>query len=135
MGNRNIISIDASFGLGEALVSGLVSADLYQVDKTSGSIIKKQIATKQMAIRSRPEGGTEQVELAGGERTQAALDDEEILELAQVGEHIEAHYGVPQDIEWALADGVLYITQSRPITSLFPTPEPKPTDRRAARLL
>lgn len=127
-GNRNIVSVDASFGLGEALVSGLVSADLYQVDKVTGSIIKKQIATKQMAIRSRLEGGTERIELAGTETTRPALEDKDILELARLGERIEAHYGVPQDIEWALADGVLYLTQSRPITSLFPLPEPGPSD-------
>ena len=127
-GDRNIVSIDASFGLGEALVSGLVSADLYQVDKRKNTLVKKQIATKQMAIRSLPDGGVRQIDLTESQRTQQALEDEEVLELAKVGARIEAHYGVPQDIEWALADDTLYITQSRPITSLFPLPEPKPTD-------
>ncbi|MEM7126834.1 MAG: phosphoenolpyruvate synthase [Chloroflexota bacterium] len=127
-GNRHIASIDASFGLGEALVSGLVSADLYQVDKRTKQIIKRQIATKQIAIRSLAVGGTEQVELAEGERTQAALTDPQTLELVKLGSQIEAHYGRPQDIEWALVDDVLYITQSRPITSLYPLPEPKPDD-------
>ena len=126
--DRNIISIDASFGLGEALVSGLVSADLYQVDKQQDSIIKKQITNKKLAIRSLPGGGTKQVALEETERQQQALEDSDILELARVGEKIEAHYGSPQDIEWALVDDSLFITQSRPITSLFPVPEPKPQD-------
>jgi len=127
-GDRHITSIDASFGLGEALVSGLVSADLYKVDKLERSIVKKQIATKQMAIRSLPEGGVQRIDLTSTEREQQALEDKDILELASVGAKIEAHYGIPQDIEWALADDTLYITQSRPITSLFPLPEPRPTD-------
>ena len=127
-GDRNIVSVDASFGLGEALVSGLVSADLYRVDKAKGQILDKQIATKQMAIRSRPGGGVQHTQLDESERNQQALEDESVLELAKVGERIEAHYGTPQDIEWALADDALYVTQSRPITSLFPAPEPKPAD-------
>ena len=127
-GNRHVASIDASFGLGEALVSGLVSADLYQVDKQTNQIIKRQIATKQLAIRSLVEGGTEQVQLAEGEAAKAALTDAQVFELARVGRQIEAHYGKPQDIEWAFADNRLYITQSRPITSLYPLPEPKPQD-------
>ena len=127
-GDRNTVSIDASFGLGEALVSGLVSADLYKVDKLKGKLIKKQIANKQMAIRSLPGGGVQQMDLADNERKQQALGDRDVIALAQLGAAIEAHYGSPQDIEWALADNTLYITQSRPITSLFPVPEPRPTD-------
>ena len=73
-GNRHIASIDASFGLGEALVSGLVSADLYQVNKRTEQIVKRQIATKQIAIRALAEGGTEQVELAGGRTHPSRVD-------------------------------------------------------------
>ena len=128
MGNRNIASIDAGFGLGEALVSGLVSADLYQVDQQTNQIVKRQIATKQMAIYSLAEGGVERVELAEGIRTLATLTDAQAIELAKLGSQIEAHYGKPQDIEWALEGDNLYITQSRPITSLYPLPDPKPED-------
>ena len=127
-GNRNIASIDASFGLGEALVSGLVSADLYQVDKPTHQIIKRQIASKQMAIHSMANGGTEQIELHADKRTHPALTDEQIIKLTRLGCQIEAHFGKPQDIEWALADGIIYITQSRPITSLYPLPQPQPED-------
>jgi len=121
-GHRKIISIDASFGLGEALVAGLVSSDLYRVHKETRKIVQRQIAEKQLAIRSLPEGGTEQVALVGDERTQPALNEAQVLALAEVGARIEAHYGSPQDIEWAIADGEIYITQSRPITSLYPLP-------------
>ncbi len=129
-GNRNIVSIDASFGLGEALVSGLVSADLYQVDKREHKIIKRQIAKKTIAIRSLSQGGTEQIDLPESEQMQAALTDAQVLELARLGGKIEAHYGVPQDIEWALSGEDLYITQSRPITSLFPLPKQDNADFR-----
>ena len=127
-GNRHITSIDASFGLGEALVAGLVSADLYQVNTQSKQIINRQIAEKEIAIRSLDDGGTEQIELDQDQRSQPALTDVQVLELAMLGERIEEHYGIPQDIEWALNSDGFYITQSRPITSLYPLPEPKPDD-------
>jgi phosphoenolpyruvate synthase/pyruvate phosphate dikinase len=82
-GHRNIISIDASFGLGEALVSGIVSADSYQVLK--GKIIKKQIAEKKIAIYPVTEGGTITRELAPELQKKQALTDDKILELAQFG--------------------------------------------------
>ena len=122
-GHRKLVSIDASWGLGEALVAGLVSSDLYQAHKDTGEIIKRQIAEKDLVIRSLPEGGTEQVRLQGTERTQPALTDAQILELVEIATQIETHYGSPQDIEWAIADGAIYITQSRPITSLYPLPQ------------
>ncbi|MCG8348652.1 MAG: phosphoenolpyruvate synthase [Chloroflexales bacterium] len=127
-GNRNIASIDASFGLGEALVSGLVSADLYQVNKRTNDILKRQINPKQIAIRSLAGGGARKVELTKEESAQAALTDAQVLELARLGSQIEAHYKAPQDIEWALAGNSFYITQARPITSLYPLPEPQPAD-------
>lgn len=123
-GNRNIVSIDASFGLGEALVSGLVSADLYKVDKPSDQIITKEIAEKKIAIMPLKQGGVETVNLSPNESHAQTLTDDLIIKLAQLGQRIEAHYGKPQDIEWALQDGELYITQSRPITSLYPMANP-----------
>jgi phosphoenolpyruvate synthase/pyruvate phosphate dikinase len=100
-GNRNLVSIDASFGLAEALVSGIVSADLYQVNKQTLKIIKQQIATKNIAIRALPEGGNEQVEVETDKRCRKALTDDQIIALATLGSKVEAHYGKPQDIEWA----------------------------------
>ena len=119
-GHRKTISIDASFGLGEALVSGIVTADLYQV--RSGEIVKKQISNKKIAIYAVPEGGTVTKDIPLEKQEEQALPDHKIIELANLGKKIEAHYGSEQDIEWGLVDGNFYILQSRPITSLYPLP-------------
>lgn len=121
-GHRQIISIDASFGLGEALVSGMVTPDLYKVDKRDWSISECTVSDKQLAIWPLPEGGTKTEELTGDMRTTQVLEDKQIVALAKIASNIEAHYGSPQDIEWALVDGEFFIVQSRPITSLYPVP-------------
>ncbi len=120
-GNRKIVSIDAGFGLGEALVSGIVSPDLYQV--RSDKLIKKQIARKEIAIYARPEGGTAKVEIEGERQNTPALTDDQAVRLARMGRSIEKHFGNPQDIEWCLADNEIFIVQSRPVTTLYPVPE------------
>ncbi|MBE3646924.1 phosphoenolpyruvate synthase [Paenibacillus polymyxa] len=120
-GNRKLLSIDASFGLGEALVSGLVSADYYQVQ--DGVIVNKRVETKKMAIYGRKEGGTETKQLSPDQQKTQTLTDQQILQLARIGRQIEEHFGCPQDIEWCLADDTFYIVQSRPITTLYPIPE------------
>ncbi|MDX2090698.1 MAG: phosphoenolpyruvate synthase [Kofleriaceae bacterium] len=97
-GNRKVTSIDASFGLGEALVSGRVQPDVYRV--RDGTIVEKKIVTPRQA-----------------------LTDAQLVELERIGRTIEAHVGRPQDIEWCLADDGFYVVQSRPITTLFPIPE------------
>ena len=122
-GHRNKISIDAGFGLGEALVSGLITPDLYKVDKSDFSILKKEVNGKELRIISIPEGGTKTEKLAKSKSTSQALTDEQIIRLAKMGKRIEDHYGSPQDIEWCFEDDNLFIVQSRPITSLFPVPE------------
>lgn len=119
--NRKLLSIDASFGLGEALVSGLVSADCYQVREED--IVDKRIATKELAIYGLKEGGTEKRQIDPEQQKAQALTDQQILQLARIGREIEAYYGSPQDIEWCLMDDIFYIVQSRPITTLFPVPE------------
>lgn len=119
--NRNLLSIDAGFGLGEALVSGLVSADGYKVRE--GEIIEKRIAAKTLAIYGRKEGGTETKQIDPDQQKSQTLTDEQILQLARIGRQIEAHFGQPQDIEWCLAQDTFYIVQSRPITTLYPIPE------------
>lgn len=95
--DRTVVSIDAALGLGEALVAGLVSPDVYKV--RAGEVVARQPAA------GRP-----------------ALTDAQALRLAEVGRAIEAHLGQPQDIEWCLADDALHVVQSRPITTLFPIP-------------
>ncbi|MBT2761345.1 phosphoenolpyruvate synthase [Paenibacillus sp. ISL-20] len=119
--SRKLLSIDASFGLGEALVSGLVSADGYKVRE--GEIVEKRIATKTLAIYGRKEGGTETKQIDPDQQKLQTLTDEQILELARIGRQIEAYFGQPQDIEWCLVDDMFYIVQSRPITTLYPIPE------------
>ncbi|WP_439196901.1 phosphoenolpyruvate synthase [Bacillus velezensis] len=120
-GNRKLLSIDAGFGLGEALVSGLVSADCYKVQ--DGQIVDKRIETKKKAIYERKEGGTETRETDLDQQQIQTLTDEQILQLARIGRQIEAHFGQPQDIEWCLDRDTFYIVQSRPITTLYPVPE------------
>jgi rifampicin phosphotransferase len=119
--NRKVLSIDASFGLGEALVSGLVSADCYKVQEQK--IVSKMIATKKLAIYGRKESGTETYEIDPDQQKTQTLTDEQILQLARIGRQIEAYFGYPQDIEWCLVEDIFYIVQSRPITTLFPIPE------------
>ncbi|MEO2203341.1 phosphoenolpyruvate synthase [Paenibacillus pabuli] len=119
--NRKVLSIDASFGLGEALVSGLVSADSYKV--RGEEIIDKRIAAKKLAIYGLKEGGTETRMIEPDRQKTQTLTDQHILELARIGRQIEAYFGFPQDIEWCLADDTFFIVQSRPITTLFPIPE------------
>jgi len=119
--NRKVVSIDAGFGLGEALVSGLVNADHYKVRQ--GRILEKKIGSKKRAVVALREGGTKQQELAPAQQSRQALSDEQILELERLGRAIEAHFGSPQDIEWCLAGAAFYMVQSRPITTLYPIPE------------
>ena len=120
-GNRKVASVDASFGLGEALVSGLVNPDVFKV--RDGEVIAKTIGTKQLAIHASPLGGTQEQEIEPERREQPALTDAQAVRLVQLGRQIEAHFGRPQDIEWCLVDNDFQIVQSRPITTLFPVPE------------
>ena len=118
--NRKVASVEASFGLGEVLVSGLVNADLYKV--RDGEIVAKAVATKRLAIRALPAGGTEEQAIDPARQRQPALTDAQVVRLARLGRRIEAHFGRPQDIEWCLVGDRFEIVQSRPITTLFPIP-------------
>src|SRR3712207_1991020 len=118
--NRKVASVEASFGLGEALVSGLVNADVYKV--RDGEVVAKAIATKQLAIHASPEGRTREQAIDPERQEQPALTDAQVVRLVQLGRRIEAHFGRPQDIEWCLVDDGFQIVQSRPITTLFPIP-------------
>jgi pyruvate,water dikinase len=101
-GNRKVTSIEAVFGLGEALVSGLVNADVYKV--RDGQVIEKAI--EKVERQDRP-----------------VLTGEQIVRLERLGRRIEGHFGQPQDIEWCLVEDDFHIVQSRPITTLYPIPE------------
>jgi pyruvate,water dikinase len=122
-GTRHVLTIDAGYGLGEALVSGLVNADLYKFDKRTEQILSRKIADKRMAIMPIKGGGTEHVNLGEDKRHAQVLSDEKIIELAKLGAAVEKHYGKPQDMEWCIEDDKLYLVQARPITTLYPIPE------------
>ncbi len=119
--NRKVASIDASFGLGEALVSGLVNPDIYKV--RDGRIIDKKISAKKLAIYALKEGGTREQKIEAERQNAQTLTDDRILQLEGIGRKIEAYFACPQDIEWCFYEGEFYIVQSRPITTLYPAPD------------
>lgn len=119
-GNRGETVIDATLGLGEALVSGQVEPDHYIVETKRGRIIQKTLGAKALAIRGQSSGGT--VTEHSDASTQQALPDPVIQELTKLGRRVAELYGTPQDIEWGWAEGKLYLLQSRAITSLYPIP-------------
>ncbi|MDB4918735.1 phosphoenolpyruvate synthase [Mucilaginibacter sp.] len=127
-GNRKVLSIDASFGLGEAMVSGLVNADSYKV--RGGKVTDKKISAKKLAIYALKDGGTKEQAIEPAQQNKQALTDEQILQLERIGRKIEEHFGSPQDIEWCLASDTFYIVQSRPITTLYPIPEANDQENR-----
>ena len=113
--------MEATFGLGEALVSGLVNADVYKV--RDGEVVARAIGTKQLAVHASPAGGTQEQAIDPARQEQPVLTDAQVVRLAELGRRIEAHFGSPQDIEWCLVDDDFQIVQSRPITTLFPIPD------------
>jgi rifampicin phosphotransferase len=119
--------IDANPGLGEAVVSGATNPDHFVVNTASGEIVERRLGDKKVVISGTTGGGT--VRMEGGDRSsESCLSDEQIRNLAQQGARVEAHYGVPQDIEWAIdGSGQLWLTQARPITTLYPLPANAPT--------
>ncbi|MFJ7413982.1 rifamycin-inactivating phosphotransferase [Streptomyces sp. NPDC098077] len=120
-GNRKDATVDAGFGLGEALVSGLVNPDVFTV--RGGEVVARTIAAKERAVHALPAGGTREVAVDARQRERPALTDEQAVRLVGLGRRIEAHFGRPQDIEWCLVDDGFRIVQSRPITTLFPLPD------------
>jgi pyruvate,water dikinase len=118
--NRKVSSVEATFGLGEALVGGLVNADVYKV--RNGEVVDKAIAVKPVAIHASPAGGTQEMAIEPERQQQPALTDAQVVSLAGLGRRIEAHFGCPQDIEWCLVDDGFQVVQSRAITTLFPIP-------------
>ncbi|MFL5626452.1 MAG: PEP/pyruvate-binding domain-containing protein [Ktedonobacteraceae bacterium] len=126
-GRRRQAVIDASPGLGEAVVSGAVNPDHFVVNTTTGEIIEQRLGDKRLIIQARPGGGTQRIEKAEpGDAP--CLSQAQLRALAQLGARVEAHYGAPQDTEWAIdSSGQLWLTQARPITTLFPLPPDAPT--------
>jgi rifampicin phosphotransferase len=120
-GNRNVAAIEATLGLGEALVSGAVDADAYRV--RDGRIVQRAVAVKPTVTVPSPGGGTHIAPVGTARQAQPALVDEQVLALVALGRRIEADLGCPQDVEWCLDGEDIHVVQARPITTLFPVPE------------
>ena len=121
-GRRRQAVIDASPGLGEAIVSGAVNPDRFVVDTEVGAIVDRKLGDKKVEVRPLPGGGTRHVE-TGGDAGRACVTDDQVRAIATMGDRVESHYGAPQDIEWAIdGEGKVWLTQARPITTLFPIP-------------
>jgi phosphoenolpyruvate synthase/pyruvate phosphate dikinase len=119
--NRKVAVVEATYGLGEALVSGLIDADVYRV--RDGEVVSSEIVTKSLAVHAAGRGGTEQRPVEPARQAHPVLSDSQVVRLVELGRRIESHFGRPQDIEWCLVDDRFRIVQSRPITSLFPIPQ------------
>lgn len=117
-GVRDHVVVDANPGLGEAVVSGLVTPDHAVLDGANRVIVRRS-GRREVVIRTRPEGGTETVP---GAANAADLTDSDLARLADLGRRIAAHFGRPQDVEWAIAAGRIAIVQARPMTALPPAP-------------
>jgi pyruvate,water dikinase len=125
-GNRKVVSVESSFGLGETLVSGLVDPDVYKV--RNSEVARRVIASKRLAMYASPAGGTVTATIEQERQQQPSLTDAQAVRLAQLGRRIEAHFGRPQDVEWSLVDDDFLVVQSRPITTLFPIPTESDAD-------
>jgi pyruvate,water dikinase len=112
--------IEASWGLGEAVVSGRVIPDNYRVDR-SGAVLERTPGRKDIRLRSAPEGGTVEEPVAPELVAQPCLDDGELAELGRLADRCEQVYGPARDVEWAIADGTLYLLQCRAVTTLAAT--------------
>ena len=113
------VIVEAAWGLGEAVVSGSVTPDNYVFDRTGDELADVTVATKKtMCVRDAETGETVERAVPEEKRDQRVLDDEEIRALRDLGERVEAHYDSPQDVEWAIVDGDIYMLQSRPVTTI-----------------
>jgi len=122
-GDRQMI-IESAWGLGEAVVSGAVSPDHYVIDPDTAEIVESTIADKKQQMIKDPETGETALQPVDAERrTARVVTDEEIEQLIELGRLVEDHYGEPQDVEWAIVDGEVFMLQSRPITTIDTGPE------------
>ncbi|MBX0296870.1 pyruvate, water dikinase [Haloarcula nitratireducens] len=113
------ITVEAAWGLGEAVVSGAVSPDNYTYDREAESVETVTVATKKtMHVKDDETGETIEKSVPDEKQTERVLNDEELASLHRLGELVEDHYDQPQDVEWAIVDGDVFLLQSRPITTI-----------------
>ncbi len=134
------VVIEAVYGLGEAIVSGEVTPDLYMVDKDRVEVIEKTIARQEWKLVRNAKGknleeANVKVPIKKREQRKQKLTDEYIIALVQLGKRIEALYDFPQDIEWAQEGGALYIVQARPVTTIKELEKPKEISEAAEKAL
>jgi len=133
-GKRRQAVIDANPGLGETVVSGATNPDHFVVNTATGEIVERRLGDKRVVIRGTAGGGTLRSEESSSSN-EACLTDEQVRALAELGARVEAYYGQPQDTEWAIdPSGQLWLTQSRPITTLYPLPTNAPTSDEELRV-
>ncbi len=126
-GSRRESVIEANPGLGEAVVSGATNPDHFIVRTPTGEIVERRLGDKQVIIQAIPEGGTRKIE-TDARMAGACLSDAQVRALSELGVQVEAHFGLPQDIEWGLdPSGQIFLLQARPITTLFPLPADAPS--------
>jgi pyruvate,water dikinase len=124
------IVIEAVFGLGEAIVSGEITPDLYVISKESLKILKRKTVSQEVQLVKNPDAKAKETNiwtpLPASTQSKPKLSESEITQLAQLGKHIEDHYKFPQDIEWAKEDSKIYIVQTRPVTTIREKTEVEP---------
>jgi pyruvate, water dikinase len=134
-GDRSMVAINASWGLGVAVVGGEVTPDDYLVSKVTGELVRERIGNKEIEYAPDPDGnGAVRREVPADRRTTGCLDAGAIEKLVEIARTIERHFGCPQDVEWALADGELFVLQSRPVTAV-PEQRPAPVPESALSLV
>jgi pyruvate,water dikinase len=126
--DRTKIVVEAVYGLGETIVSGSVSPDTYIIDKEKMTIESKHIGKQAFKLIRNPKASGDdanlEVKLTPAEQDEQKLSDENIIKVAKIGKHMEELYQFPQDIEWALEDGEIFIVQTRPVTTIKETAAP-----------
>jgi pyruvate,water dikinase len=130
-GDRSTVAVNASWGLGLAVVGGEVTPDEYRLSKVTGEVLKRTLGPKDVEYRPDPSGaGTVKLEVDPERRDRTCLDEDQLAALLEVGKWIEAHFGSPQDVEWAMASGSgdPLVLQSRPVTTA-----PKRTEKPAGK--
>jgi pyruvate,water dikinase len=132
-GDRSVMAVEGSWGLGSAVVGGDVTPDRWVIGKITGEISVREISDKQICHVPRTEGGIESVAVPEARRRSACMSDEELQALRVIGRKVEKHYGRPQDIEWAIDrhSGAILLLQSRPET-VWSSKEAAPVDRAVA---
>jgi pyruvate,water dikinase len=131
-GAQDHVVIEGAFGLGEVVVSGAVEPDTYVVDRATRRVVSARVGVKSHQIVGSHDGDR-RIDLTPEQAAQRVLTDSEVQRIADLGLRVEAHYGAPQDMEWALAGGELLLLQSRPITTLPPSAAPE--EQRGATLV